>query len=359
MRADAQGGASPRLHEPSRPPTWGLRRRHIWWNGAPTRDSWRRLAFAALARLRFDSVLLALHRRRAGFIILNIHNVSPKPNAFWPGLAPHDFDAVVTYLNQHFSIRTLGELDQQDADPRPRMVLSFDDGYLDFVEHAMPLLARHGIRVNQNVIGSAVVTGSPPWNIQMYDMLVNAPLPLLQQLRLPGFSFKLTRDSALGRARFGATLSAHFKSRSRAAREPLVAEFVYQLREVEVRHPTRMMRAAHVAAACAAGHEIGCHSYSHESMAYESTAFFEEDFLRSSDLFRQLEIPLTIYAFPNGSHRREQVSFLKAAGVRHVLVVDDRLVRGSERAVLPRVTLWGQSAAEIRLRAVGLRAKWS
>jgi len=47
-----------------------------------------------------------------------------------------------------------------EVDTRPAVVLSFDDGYQDFVEYAMPVLAKHGVKVNFNVC-PAYLLGTP------------------------------------------------------------------------------------------------------------------------------------------------------------------------------------------------------
>jgi peptidoglycan/xylan/chitin deacetylase (PgdA/CDA1 family) len=101
-------------------------------------------------------------------------------------------------------------------------------------------------------------------------------------------------------------------------------------------------------------HEIGSHSHSHESMAHESNDFFREDFRASRVFFEeQLRLPLTTYAFPNGSSRPAQVRYLLDQGVQTVLLVGDQLARPASSRVLPRITFYAGSAAEARLRSLG------
>jgi hypothetical protein len=89
-------------------------------------------------------------------------------------------------------------------------------------------------------------------------------------------------------------------------------------------------------------------------MALESDGFFSEDFAASRSFFEKtLDLPLTIYAFPNGSSRPEQIRYLLNAGVRHVLLVGEQLVRPVSSRVVPRITFYARSAPEARLRCVG------
>ena len=117
---------------------------------------------------------------------------------------------------------------------------------------------------------------------------------------------------------------------------------------------TRMMD-LHDTRQAAAVHEIGAHSFSHESMGFESDDFFATDLDRCFDFFeKELSLPLTIYAFPNGSYRKTQVELLRTRGLEHVLLVDeDYAKRGGP--VYPRFTMYGDTGAEVRLRALGFR----
>jgi hypothetical protein len=88
-------------------------------------------------------------------------------------------------------------------------------------------------------------------------------------------------------------------------------------------------------------------------MAHESREFFENDVAECSRYFtNQLGLPLQIYAFPNGSYRPEQIDFLRRNNVEKVLLVDEKPAElGSD--VIPRVTMYGDSPAEVRMRASG------
>ena len=90
-------------------------------------------------------------------------------------------------------------------------------------------------------------------------------------------------------------------------------------------------------------------------MGYESDGFFRDDFAACQKLFATtLQKPLTVYAFPNGSHRTTQVDFLLQSGVSHVLLVGERYAKRDAR-VLSRITISGKSPAETCLQAAGLR----
>jgi peptidoglycan/xylan/chitin deacetylase (PgdA/CDA1 family) len=122
--------------------------------------------------------------------------------------------------------------------------------------------------------------------------------------------------------------------------------------KVEIERPTRMMSSEDVAAAAAAGHEIGSHSYSHESMEFVDDDDFVEDFERCRRVLAEVNCDATVYAFPNGSYRQHQIELLRDLGVLHMLLVGERPSR-PDTSVHTRLTLRGHSVPELRVRAAG------
>lgn len=324
----------------------------------PSRSALKQVYFRAMGALGRDGALLDAIRKADATVILNIHEVSPDPRPFWPPLSPDDFDELLSFVTREFHVtsfraRAAGE---RSKSGKPELILSFDDGYSSFTEHAMPLLHKHRVVANQNIIGESVETGRSPWNTRLNDFLNWASVSLINELRLPGFFERLSSPSADDKTRFGIALSRFLKLRSRAEREPLWR----RIEEVMDRNgfvpTTRMMGIAEVVEA-AKEHEIGAHSYSHESMAYESTEFFEKDLVECERLFRdRLKLPLDIYAFPNGAYRPELIDVARAHGIEHILLVSEKLATGTG-GVFTRLTFSPQSGVEARFQALGWKSQ--
>jgi peptidoglycan/xylan/chitin deacetylase (PgdA/CDA1 family) len=304
-------------------------------------------------------MLLGRIRRSEALVILNLHRVSPEVNPYWSPIHPRHFDALLIFIKNHFEVVLFRDLAQRRAlatagtARRPRLVLSFDDGYYDFIDYALPLLEKHGLPANLNVIGDCVLSGQPPWNVLLYDFLRSSPNSLINEAVPPGFGRKLCADDHGSKARFGVALSRHLKMRPRAERKPMWRHIQSVLRRADYT-PTRMIGAAELKglpAAC----EVGCHSFSHETMSFESDDFFKRDLLSCKDLFNKLNLKLNIYSFPNGGFRAPQVDALLGSGVEHVLLVEEKL--SGHGPVYSRLTTSPESAAEARLLASGLRSR--
>jgi peptidoglycan/xylan/chitin deacetylase (PgdA/CDA1 family) len=82
-----------------------------------------------------------------GITILIYHRVGAG-NGGQMDLSPAAFDAQLDWLNRHHRILTLDEALVELRGPAsrgPGVVLTFDDGTTDWVDHALPALERHGV----------------------------------------------------------------------------------------------------------------------------------------------------------------------------------------------------------------------
>lgn len=311
------------------------------------RNGLKNIYFSVVSATAAGSRLKQL-RDRGLAAVLNLHRVSRDMSEYWPPLAPEVFEDLLIYLRREFHVCDIRELGQVES-AKPVAVLSFDDGYYDFIEYALPLLERYQVPANMNVIPECAITGRPIWNVRLYDFLQRASVEEINGLNLPGFTGRLEADDRRSKVRFGVLLSRHLKNRPKNERIEILRSIEPKISSVET---TRMMTTEDIRG-IAGRVSIGAHSFSHESMAYEDDSFFEEDFEKCRAYFEdELRTPLSIYAFPNGSYRTEQIEFLRRNAVEKILLVDEKFAdRRSD--VLTRMTIYGENGAEVRMKALG------
>jgi len=314
----------------------------------------RRICFQAFSFLGLERLLISRLYGPESLLVLNLHSVSPDSNPYWPSLHPADFEALLRCVTAHFEVVSFSNA--ASGGERPAAVLSFDDGFHDFLEYAAPLLRKYHVRANQNVVVSCVQSGSPIWTVRIYDLLESAPLSLVRSIKLEGFAAALEGDDDESKRKFAAALSRFLHRRPRQEREPLVAELLDQLRPIQPRRRTRVLSAAEIRE-IASEHEIGAHSCDHDFMGCESEEFFRADVEGCEAFFRDvLHLPFSVYAFPFGSYRSEQIGLLETRGLNRILLVEDKIARRSDR-VCARLMLTGQSAGELKLQAMGMNAR--
>src|SRR5206468_5471283 len=119
-------------------------------------------------------------------------------------------------------------------------------GYYDFVEYALPIMEKHGLTGNLNVIPQCAETGQPIWNVQLYDFLRAADLNTVAKIKLPGFDASLSENSLGAKLRYGLAISRFLKNRPRNEREKLWENIEPLLKEAGT-EGTRMLSTSELA----------------------------------------------------------------------------------------------------------------
>ncbi len=281
--------------------------------------------------------------------ILNLHRVAARDSSAYRPLEPRLFENLIKLIRQRYEVTTVAQLSATPRDGRPRLVLSFEDGYKDFIDVAAPILARNGLLANHNVIPECIETGMPPFNVMTEDFIGQAPSSLLREFKVPGFPMHGLRGP---RILVGNRLSAFIKSHSIAQQRKLASVLVPQFHRLDSFAPTPMMTKSDVKE-IAAIHEIGAHSFSHASMAKETDQYFVDDLTKCQTYFREeLGTSAQIYSFPNGSFRDDQPQAAIEHGYDFVLLVGENFSQ-TNNAVLNRFTFYSDSDNESRFRTLG------
>ena len=315
------------------------------------------MANKLLKKIYFDinyfiksSAMLSQIKDNNYLTILNLHRVSPNKNLFYPALEPKLFEELIKYLLKHFNIITFNQIEEFKNSKKPNVILSFDDGFYDFLEYAVPIMQKYNVRANQNVIPECIISGKPIWDVRLGDILNQLSYDEVNSIEFAGFDMKLNSNN---KSQYGLALTSFLKNHKRAEREELFTIFYDLIRQRDIKL-TKMMSKDEIKEISNI-HEIGAHSFSHESMAIEGDEFFKEDFQKCKEFFdNELQIPLDIYAFPSGSYTQSQLNYLENSGVKHILLVNENYSNYSSNKY-DRFTFYGDFTNEIKLRALGWR----
>jgi peptidoglycan/xylan/chitin deacetylase (PgdA/CDA1 family) len=128
-------------------------------------------------------------RRRAvpPFLILIYHRVHPEPGPFMiDPVPPERFELQMRHLARAYRPLPLGELLERSRAgtvPEGAVAVTFDDGYADNAEHAMPILARHRIPATVFLVTGCIGTGRIPWHDEVLLAFASARATAI---RIPG-----------------------------------------------------------------------------------------------------------------------------------------------------------------------------
>ncbi len=290
--------------------------------------------------------------------ILIFHRVTPEPDPLFPGeMHAARFDAVLATLAAAFHVLPLAEaiarLERSALPPRA-VSITFDDGYADNYEIALPALLKHGLH-STFFIATGFLDGGTMWNDQVIDAIRCCPEPELDLGWLglgtcavgAASAKRSTIDRVLGKLKY-----VPLEERS---------ERVARLREstVPAKPPRQMLTSAEVRALHDAGMEIGGHTRDHPILAVlppdAAARQIGEDRERLTGI---LGAPPALFAYPNGKPRedytRANVEMVRRAGYQAaVTTARGSADVGSDRYQLPRFTPWDVDLRRFALRMAG------
>ncbi|MEN9395905.1 MAG: hypothetical protein RLZ81_435 [Pseudomonadota bacterium] len=294
---------------------------------------------------------------KARLSILIFHRVLNAPDPLFPNeMHARQFDAVCGWLARWFNVLPLeqavhtlkaGQLPARSA------CITFDDGYADNHQVALPILERHGLSATF-FIATGFLDGGRMWNdtiIETVRACHHTRLDLTE-LELGAHALASLQDK---QAAIAALIDA-IKYRSVPERVALT-EQVASLAQVQP--PRDLMMSSHqVQLMRQAGMGIGAHTVSHPILARLSDDDAREEILASKLMLEELlDERIGLFAYPNGKHTSDYlpatVDIVRGLGF-DAAVTTERGTTGREDDIfqIRRFTPWDRTRFRFGSRLV-------
>lgn len=310
--------------------------------------------FKGIKSLGADSILR--YRKSDMVTVLNIHRVSPEKDFFWNPLHPKSFDLLLQYVSKYYTVVNFSDLGNNisGVKSKPYLILSFDDGYYDFYEFALPLLQKYNLPANHNIVNTCTNNNEVIWTQRLNYIFNNCR----QQNRK--LSFLISEENfALENfkgdyLRFYLQVYRKFLSIPWAERIKLLEDKEQQL---SVKAAVKMMDWKNIIE-CSKNHiEIGTHTYSHDVLS----TITDMEILRKEIHESKIEIEnmigenVTVLALPNGEGHKDLNIVAAESNLNFVLHVGEKLNpinKLTEKSIKDffRVNIVEESYAEMILR---------
>jgi len=286
--------------------------------------------------------------RSGRLLVLIYHRVHPQASADFPGrLDAGRFDAQMALIRRHCHPVALADavpaLREGSLPPRA-VAVTFDDGYADNAEIALPILLRHGVPATF-FVASGFLDGGRMWNDSVAESIRRAPAGTLDLRDLQLGSHQLV--SQVQRSRVAARVIMSIKrlpQEERQARVEAICE------RIGVALPDDlMMTSAQVRSLSQAGMEVGAHTVSHPILRTldEQAARHEIQGNREA-LERIVGTAVRSFAYPNGKldddYTVRDRDLVESLRFDYALSTQRGVASGaSDRFQLPRFTPWDRS----------------
>lgn len=306
--------------------------------------------------------LLSPAGARARLTVLIFHRVLPQPDPLFPDeVDAARFDEILGWVGRWFNVLPLDAAIRRLHDgslPARAAALSFDDGYADNHDVALPLLRRHGLPCSF-FVATGFLDGGRMWNDTLIEAVRRSTLP---ELDLRGLVDAQGED--LGRQALGGTalrrallgrLIGRVKYLPPQPRLACVNEIA--ARAAVVPPDDLMMSSAQVRQLHRAGMQIGAHTVSHPILATLGPQQAVDEIARSRDVLEAvIGERVGLFAYPNGKPGTDYRPEVHPALVRELgfdAAVSTRWAaarRGDDVFQIPRFTPWDRDRARFGLR---------
>ena len=300
-------------------------------------------------------------------VILTLHHVRPAaPSGFAPNalleITPDFLDAALRLIRaEGYDLVSLDEALERLSRPKPGrffVALTFDDGYRDNVEHAWPVLAKHGAPWTMFVTPGFADRTARLWWLEL-EVAVRA-LPQVA-LSLPDGPFRMPSGTEAEKARAFEQLYWRLRKGPEAILLSAISDLAGQagvdaaaLVERECL-PWETLRAL----AGAPGVTIGAHTLTHPMLARHDAGTARRELVESkARLEAELGLPIRHFAYPvgdPGSAGPREFELAREAGFAGAVTTRPGHLwpeHARHLQALPRVSLNGLHQNEAALRAL-------
>lgn len=284
------------------------------------------------------------HRPRAGaparLVIVRHHRVyadGERP-LYRLGVSQSLFEAQLAWLARAgLTPRTVSEGIARLAAGTPgvHVAMSFDDGYADNVERALPALERHGARATFFLAAGMIDERRAPWWDRLASAIAGATLPRPAAAGLPAIVTDADRRVALAHGLAALRLAPE-------AQEPALAAMERALGAGSPA-PCELGTWEQLARLRDAGMEIGAHTLTHPFLSLLSHERQREEIAGSIErIAARLGTRVEGFAYPGGDHDGATLKVAAACGLAWAVTTR----AGDNRADTPRFELRRRGLSE-------------
>jgi peptidoglycan/xylan/chitin deacetylase (PgdA/CDA1 family) len=292
---------------------------------------------------------------KRGLSIFIYHRVLPHKDPLFPGeVDSAEFDHDLRRIGAMFNVIALRDAVRHSAAgtlPPRAACITFDDGYADNAEVALPVLQRHKLPATF-FVATGFLNGGRMWNDSVIEMVRRAP------------------DGALDFSTFG--LGIHpvtTVAQRQAAIKALIGQLKYLpmgerldmvnrlVDAVGIALPTNlMMTSSQVRQLHQSGMSIGAHTVNHPILAsIDLTTARAEISQGKHALEEMIGAPVPLFAYPNGKpdadYRAEHVALVKDLGFEGAVSTAWGACKGAPDVFqLPRFSPWDRTPLRFALR---------
>jgi peptidoglycan/xylan/chitin deacetylase (PgdA/CDA1 family) len=275
----------------------------------------------------------------------------------------HVFNELMNYCSKHYT--AILPHQWKESTPAPKLIITFDDGFYDFLDHAVPILRKYNLPAVHHVVISSVLENKPNWTYRL-NIIIEDHLKSGKKLLITEDDVRYNKEVTVKNVSGVAIELLLLLKDLPLARTETVLNKLENGCTGDLYFP-RMMNENDLKQCEGAGIEIGSHGLTHTFLR-DSVA---ENILRreviesKNELEKILDHPVQCFAFPAGFYDQRAIDLASEAGYKYLFAVEDRFFSIEENnqspVLFPRILMSTASADEAILKIEGFHSsfkKW-
>ena len=306
----------------------------------------KKAATTVLSRTPLYSIIEKRAQNGDPVTVLCYHTLGPDDDQMdaWTVLRVQDFRRQLNHLKSKFDIVTMDQAVGAPTSPKPRAVITFDDGDIGLHRHLLPLLDAEKVPVTVYIATAQIETGTPYW----FDKVMNAlqsPEPVTIDLTHHGLkSWTIGPETGAARWTSISDLLETLKSVPWKNRDAITQDVLAQTKDLLPQNATALAPLSVdqlQELAKSPWVTIGAHSHCHSLLDQIPLSAVKNSLTQCKTLLEDWTgQEIRHFAYPNGNHSEDVRNVVKELGFTTATTLGMKLWRrGADTMAIPRIAL--------------------
>jgi peptidoglycan/xylan/chitin deacetylase (PgdA/CDA1 family) len=283
----------------------------------------------------YQSGLLGAYHRirnRKRLTVVMFHRVLPAWDPRYRGadpewtMTPDAFAGCLDFFKRHYNVATpdqvFSALRGETKLPDRSLLITFDDGWADTAEYALPILEKFSMLSLVFVVGSAIDQAEPFWEESLYSFLVTQPQgfsKLQDTLEQNGIKIPAVASSERNEKSIKAVIR-----RLGQVDMPVLKAIVSSLKQVGQTHAA-MLDTEQLAQLVKSGHAIGGHGMTHRPLTKVKN--ISEELKNAREIMSTYlnNSQVDAMSFPHGAYSDTVITHCRSTGYQYLFSSDAHL----------------------------------
>jgi len=275
--------------------------------------------FYILYLIKFHEILIFFKKitKDKNIISLMFHRIEPEFEGFWPAINKKNFENLILLLKKNTNIIDLKSINTKIRNNRINIIITFDDGYKDFIQNAIPILKKNNIFANMNICPELIEKKTLPWT-QIINFLLFHENEHLIKLLIKN-NVKITNIKKLNEKSFNKICIMIHKFDKDKYRK-----FIKDLLMINIIPIDELMNWQEINKCISSGVMIGNHSANHLNIHQLNREDFKKEIILSNiKIEKKIEKKIEIFSIHNGKYDNESLEIIKKK-YNYVLLSEER-----------------------------------